>query len=74
MIADKSIKLQEQRTKAKDPDLSESTFYGKMNQLKKVRERFGDMLLDDITSQQIEDSLGELSMTRKTGLLVMRKR
>ena len=70
--ADKWIKLEEQRTKAKDPDLGETTFYAKTVHLKKVRERFGDMLLDDITSQQIEDWLAELSLTLKTGSLAVR--
>ena len=70
--ADKWIKLEEQRTKAKDPDLGETTFYTKTSHFKKVRERFGNMLLDDITSQEIEDWLVELSPTLKIGSLTAR--
>ena len=71
--ADKWIKLEDQRTKAQDPDLGETTFYTKTNLFKKVRERFGPMLLDDIKSQEIEDWLVELSPTLKIGSLTARQ-
>ena len=66
--AERWIKQQEQRTLTKDPDLSESTLYGKRNQLAQVRLTVGSMLLDDIKSQEIEDWLLELSATLKMGL------